>query len=127
MPAKKLHRVNTEATDDSVCPGSVCVYVSVCMCVCCVCVSVTSFLLQQGGNVDVPADGLPVEATGEEVTRLVLLIPRCTTNHTPVTHPVAARKSGQPHSVHVEQSDLSIVVWQSDDPLVSRDADPVHS
>lgn len=58
----------------------------VCLCVCCVCASsVASFLLQQGGDVDVPADGLAVEAAGEEVTRLVLLVPRCTTNHTPVT------------------------------------------
>ena len=42
-------------------------------------------------------------------------------------HSVAARKSGQPHSAHVKQSDLSIVVWQSDDPLVGRDAYPERS
>lgn len=39
-------------------------------------------------------------------------------------HSVAARQSGQPHSAHVEQSHLPIVVWQSDDPLVGRDAYP---
>lgn len=42
-------------------------------------------------------------------------------------HSVAAGKSGQPHSAHVKQSDLSIVVWQSDDPLVGRDAYPERS
>lgn len=42
-------------------------------------------------------------------------------------HSVAARKSGQPHSVQVKQSDLSIVMWQSDDPLVGRDAYPKRS
>lgn len=39
-------------------------------------------------------------------------------------HPVAAREPGQPHAAHVEQSHLSVVVRQSDDPLVGRDADP---
>lgn len=44
-----------------------------------------SFLLQQGGDVDVPADGLPVEAAGEQVAGLVLFIPRRATHHSPVT------------------------------------------
>lgn len=39
-------------------------------------------------------------------------------------HSVASWKSGQPHSAHVKQPDLSIVVWQCDDPLVGRDAYP---
>lgn len=43
-----------------------------------------SFVLQQGGDVDVPADGLPVEAAGEQVARLVLLVPRRATHHAPV-------------------------------------------
>lgn len=71
----------------------------------CLCVSVASFLLQQCRDVDVPADGLSVEAAGEQVAQLVLIVPRCTTHHTPVSHSVAAWKSGQPHSVHVKQSD----------------------
>lgn len=86
-----------------------------------------SLLLQQGGDVDVPADGLSVEAAGEQVARLVLFVPCRATHHAPVAHSVAAWKSGQPHSAHVKQSHLSIVVWQSDDPLVGRDAYPVHS
>lgn len=35
-----------------------------------------SLLLQQGRDVDVPADGLPVKATGEEITGLILFVPR---------------------------------------------------
>lgn len=112
-----------EATDYSfMCSDS---YFSVCFG--CVCALVDSLLLQQGRDVDVPADGLSVEAAGEQVAGLVLFIPRCTTHHSPVTHSVAAWKPGQPNSAHVKQSDLSIVVWQSNDPLVGRDAYPVHS
>lgn len=55
----------------------------------CVCVrardSGTSLLLQQCRDVDVPADGLSVKAAGEQVARLVLLVPRCATHHAPVT------------------------------------------
>lgn len=42
-------------------------------------------------------------------------------------HSVAAWKSGQPHPAHVKQAYLSIVVWQSNDLLVGRDADPERS
>lgn len=111
--------------------------------------SVTSLFLQQGRDVDVPANGLAIKAAGEQVARLVLFVPGCATNHPPVTlqdinnisvliparwsflgqsvgshHSVAAWQPGQPHSAHVEQSDLPIVMWKSDDPLVGRDADP---
>lgn len=44
-----------------------------------------SFLLQQGGDVDVPANGLPVEAACEEVARGVVFTPGGATHHTPVT------------------------------------------
>lgn len=86
-----------------------------------------SLLLQQSGDVDVPADGLSVEAAREQVTGLGLLVPRRAANHPPVTHPVAARQSSQSHSAHVEQSNLTIVVRQSDDPVIGRNTDPVHS
>lgn len=39
-------------------------------------------------------------------------------------HSVAAWQPGQPHATHVEQPDLAIVMWKSDDALVGRDADP---
>lgn len=91
------------------------------------CRELLSLLLQQSRDVYVPADGLSVEAAGEQVTRLILLVPRCAAHHSSVTHPVAARKSGQPHSAHIEQSHLSIVVRQSNDPVVGRHAYPVHS
>lgn len=45
------------------------------------CVSVASLLLQQCRYVDVPANGLSIKAAGEQVARLVLLIPRCATHH----------------------------------------------
>lgn len=44
-----------------------------------------SLLLQQGGDVDVPTNGLPVKATGEEVAGLILLVPRRAAHHPPVT------------------------------------------
>lgn len=44
-----------------------------------------SFLLQQGGDVDVPADGLPVEAAGEQVAGGVVLTPGGAAHHPPVT------------------------------------------
>ena len=43
-----------------------------------------SLLLQEYRDVDVPADGLPVKATGEEVAGLVLLVPNGAAYHTPV-------------------------------------------
>lgn len=51
----------------------------------CVHVSVVSLLLQQSRDVDVPADRLSVKAAREQVTRLVLFVPRCAAHHTPVT------------------------------------------
>ena len=42
------------------------------------------FLLQQRGDVDVPADGLAVKAAREQVARLVLLVPRRAAHHAPV-------------------------------------------
>lgn len=44
-----------------------------------------SFLLQQGGDVDVPADRLPVEATGEQVAGGVVFTPGGAAHHAPVT------------------------------------------
>lgn len=156
---KMLHRVNTSnilacarpQITVFMCTAS---YSTPCFC----CASVASLLLQQGGNVDVPADGLSVEAAGKQVAWLVLFVPSRAAHHSPVTlrkhakharvenefvlmipsdssntrclhtyHSVAARKPGQPHPVHVKQSDLTIVVWQSDDPLVGRDAYPERS
>lgn len=43
-----------------------------------------SLLLQQGRDVDVPADGLAVEATGEQITGLVLLVPGRAAHHAPM-------------------------------------------
>lgn len=43
-----------------------------------------SLLLQQGRDVDVPADGLAVEATGEQIASLVLLVPGRAAHHTPM-------------------------------------------
>lgn len=130
MTTKMLHRLNTSnilACARTQIAVFMCTVSYVTVCFCCVCMSVASLLLQQGRDVDVPADGLSVEAAGEQVARLVLFIPRRTTHHSPVTHSVAAWKSGQPHSTHIKQSDLSIVVWQSDDLLVGRDAYPIYS
>ncbi len=162
MTTKMLHGVNTSIIPACARP-QITVFTctvsdfTVCVCCGCVCVSAASLLLQQGRDVDVPADGLSVEAAGEQVARLVLFIPRRTTDHSPVTlhthkmfvlmmlidrwnthsfpvhfvprpyHSVAAWKPGQPHSAHVKQADLSIVVRQSDDPLVGRDAYPERS
>lgn len=44
-----------------------------------------SFLLQQGGDVDVPADGLPVEAAGEQVAGGVVFTPGGAAHHAAVT------------------------------------------
>lgn len=44
-----------------------------------------SLLLQQGRDVDVPADGLAVEAAGEEVAGGVVLTPGGATHHAAVT------------------------------------------
>lgn len=44
-----------------------------------------SFLLQQGGDVDVPANGLPVKAAGEQVAGGVVFTPGGAAHHTPVT------------------------------------------
>lgn len=82
--------------------------------------------MQQSGDVDVPADGLSVKAAREQVTGLGLLVPGRTAHHPPVTHPVAAWQSGESDSAHVEQSHLTIVVRQSNDPVVGRNADSVH-
>lgn len=120
------HASVCETKDDSVYVNRL-LCVSGCACACVWACSVASLLLQQGGDVDVPANGLSVEATCEQVARLVLFVPRRTAHHSPVTHSVAAWQPGQPHAAHVEQTDLSVVVWQRDDPLVGRDADPVHS
>lgn len=58
------------------------------------CISATpSLLLQQGRDVDVPANGLPVKAAGEQVARLVLFVPRRAAHHPPVT----LRKHTQRH------------------------------
>lgn len=54
------------------------------LCVTDVRASAALLLLQQRRDVDVPADGLSVKATGEQVARLVLFVPRCTTHHAPV-------------------------------------------
>ena len=43
-----------------------------------------SLLLQQGRDVDVPADRLSVEAAGEQVARLVLLVPHRAAHHASV-------------------------------------------
>lgn len=69
-----------------------------------------SFLLQQSWDVDVPADGLPVEAAGEQVAGGVVLTPGGAANHPAVTLSVAPRESSQSDSRHVKQSDLPIVV-----------------
>lgn len=45
----------------------------------------SSFLLQQGGDVDVPADGLPVEAAGEQVAGGVVFTPGGAAHHAAVT------------------------------------------
>lgn len=84
-----------------------------------------SFLLQQSWDVDVPADGLPVEAAGEQVAGGVVLTPGGAANHPAVTLSVAPRESSQSDSRHVKQSDLPIVVGKGDDFLVHRHADPV--
>lgn len=44
-----------------------------------------SLLLQQCGDVDVPADGLAVEAAGEEVAGGVVLTPGGAAHHAAVT------------------------------------------
>ncbi|PWA30099.1 hypothetical protein CCH79_00009779, partial [Gambusia affinis] len=76
------------------------------------------FLLQQSRDVDVPADGLPVEATetkNKSPSGVHVLL---------TDLPVAPRQPSQSHSGHVEQSDLPIVVRKGDDLLVHRHADP---
>lgn len=49
------------------------------------CQSEGSFLLQQGGDVNVPADGLAVEATCEQVAGGVVFTPGGAAHHPPVT------------------------------------------
>lgn len=44
-----------------------------------------SLLLKQGGDVDVPADGLSVEATGEQVAQRVVFTPGRAAHHPSVT------------------------------------------
>lgn len=44
-----------------------------------------SFLLQQSGDVYVPADGLPIKATGEQVAGGVVFTPSGAAHHAPVT------------------------------------------
>jgi len=78
------HASVCETKDDSVYVNRL-LCVSGCACACVWACSVASLLLQQGGDVDVPANGLSVEATCEQVARLVLFVPRRTAHHSPVT------------------------------------------
>lgn len=61
------------------------------------CVS-TSLLLQQGRDVDVPADGLAVEATGEQITGLVLLVPGRAAHHASMALRVKCNMGVRAHS-----------------------------
>ena len=69
--------------------------------------SAASLLLQQGGDVDVPADGLAVEAAGEQVARLVFLVPGCATNHPPVTLCDTHKSAFRSQTREVELSQLA--------------------
>lgn len=48
------------------------------------CTCEVSLLLEQGRDVDVPADGLAVEAAGEQIASLVLLVPGRAAHHAPM-------------------------------------------
>ncbi len=48
------------------------------------CTCEVSLLLKQGRDVDVPADGLAVEATGEQIASLILLVPGRAAHHAPM-------------------------------------------